>query len=145
MNRRPVKAGERCGSVFRVYMGGSAIISWYMAMFEPRSLAYLAAASTEGEMLYWLLLATGVAALADAIINDFLPERFRWRSAVRQRHMILVAMAFCYMAMLYVALLYLRSSGLLFQFLWNVATIMVVAFLDAHQRKKDATCMIVCN
>ena len=125
-------------------MGGSAIITWYMAMFEPRSMARLVASTFEGALLFWMLLAIGCAALLDALINDFLPERYRWQVAVRQRHFILAAMAFCYIAMLYVAFIYLRSSSLLIQFLWNVATIMAVAFFDAHQRSKDASCVITC-
>ena len=126
-------------------MGGTAIMTWYMAFFEPRSMVHMVAASADGAALFWLLLAIGSAAVLDAVINDFMPERFHWRIAVRQRHVILAAMAFCYMAMLYVAFLYLRSSSLLVQFLWNVVTIMAVAFFDAHQRKKDASCVIVCN
>lgn len=146
MNRRaPPKPGERCGSLFRVYMGGSAIIGWYMAMYEPRSMMHLVAKSGDGAVLFWLLLVVGAAAMVDAIINDFLPARYHWRVAVRQRHMILTAMAFCYIAMLYVAFIHLRSSGLLIQFLWNVSTIMAVAFFDAHQRSKDASCAIACS
>lgn len=126
-------------------MGGSAMVTWYMAMFEPRSMVHLVATAGQGAALFWLLLVVGAAALADAIINDFLPPRYHWRVAVRQRHMILAAMAFCYIAMLYVAFLHLRSSGLLIQFLWNVSTIMAVAFFDAHQRSKDASCVITCS
>jgi hypothetical protein len=74
-----------------------------------------------------------------------MPKQFHWRVAVRQRHFILAAMAFCYVAQLYVAFLYLRSSGLLIHYLWNVFAIMAVAFFDAHQRSKDASCEIVCN
>lgn len=145
MNRRQPKGGDRAGSVFRMYMGGCAIVNWYMALYEPRSLMSLVAASTEGEVWIWLAMFVGVAALLDSLINDFLPARCHWRVALRQRHFILMAMAFCYVAQLYVAFLYLRSSGLLIHYLWNVATIMAVAFFDAHQRSKDASCVIVCN
>lgn len=127
-------------------MGGAAIANWHMATYEPRSLMRLVSASAEGAMLIWLLAIVGLAALLDAVINDFLPPRFRWRVALRQRHFILAAMAFCYVAQLYVAFIYMRSSaGLLLQYLWNVAAIMAVAFFDAHQRSKDASCVIVCN
>ena len=146
MSGRTLKCGgDRAGSVFRIYIGGNAIVSWYMAFFEPRSIMHLVASTVEGAALMWLLLAVGTAALLDAAINDFLPTRFHWRVALRQRHFILGLMAFCYAAQLYVAYLYLRSSGLLIQFLWNVASIMTVAFFDAHQRSKDASCVIVCN
>ncbi|MES2787664.1 MAG: hypothetical protein V4684_19515 [Pseudomonadota bacterium] len=116
-----------------------------MALYEPRSLMHLVASSTEGTVLIWLAMLVGVAAVLDALINDFLPNRCHWRVALRQRHFILTAMAFCYVAQLYVAFLYLRSSGLLIHYLWNVAAIMAVAFFDAHQRSKDASCVMFCN
>ena len=145
MKRRNPESGERAASIFRIYMGGSAVLSWYMAMFEQRSLAHLVASRPEGAALIWLLMIVGVAAVIDALINDLLPQRFHWRVALRQRHFILTVMAFCYVAQLYVAFFYLRSSGLLFHYLWNVVMIMAVAFFDAHQRSKDASCVIVCN
>lgn len=145
MNRRQPKGGDRAGAIFRMYMGGNAVVSWYMALYEPRSLMHLVASSIEGTVLIWMAMLVGLAALLDALINDFLPHRCNWRVALRQRHFILTAMAFCYVAQLYVAFLYLRSSGLLIHYLWNVATIMAVAFFDAHQRSKDASCVRFCN
>lgn len=139
------QGGDRAGSIFRVYVGGNAIVSGYLALVEPRSLMYLVAETPQGLALIFVLAIVGAAALVDALINDFLPARFNWRVAVRQRHFILAAMAFCYLAQLYVAFLNLRSSGLLIQYLWNVVAIMAVAFFDAHQRSKDASCVIVCN
>lgn len=143
--RRDPVGGERAGSLFRVYMGGNAILSGFMALNEPRSLMYLVASSVEGSVLILMLALVGAAALVDAVINDFLPKRFHWQVAIRQRHFILAAMAFCYVAQLYVAFFYLRSAGLLMHYLWNVFAIMAVAFFDAHQRSKDASCVIVCN
>jgi hypothetical protein len=145
MKLRQPCGGDRAGSIFRMYMGGNAIVSAYMAQFEPRSLMSWVASTVEGATLIFLLAIVGAAALLDAVINDFMPKRFHWRVALRQRHFILTVMAFCYLAQLYVAFLYLRSSGLLMHYLWNVFAIMAVAFFDAHQRSKDAACVIVCN
>lgn len=142
---REPDGGNRAGSIFRVYMGGNAVVSAYMAMAEPRSLMHWVASTFEGAVLILILALVGVAAVLDALINDFMPKRFNWRVAVRQRHFILAAMAFCYVAQLYVAFLYLRSSGLLAHYLWNVFAIMAVAFFDAHQRSKDASCVIITN
>lgn len=137
--------GDRAGSVFRVYMGGNAIVTWFVGMTDPRSLMHLVASSTEGAVLIWLLMLVGMSVLLDAVINDFLPQRFHWRIALRQRHFFLAAMAFCYVAQLYIAVANFRSTGLLLYYLWNASMIMLVAFIDAHQRSKDATCVIVCN
>ena len=145
MKLRQPDGGDRAGSIFRMYMGGNAMVNAYLAIFEPRSLMFWVASTAEGAALIFLLAIVGCAALLDAVINDFMPDRFHWRVAVRQRHFILAAMAFCYVAQLYVAFLYLRSTWLLINYLWNVGAIMAVAFFDAHQRSKDASCVIVTN
>lgn len=144
-SRDPAGRSSAVGAIFRVHIGGSAVVSWYVAMSDPRSLMHLVAETREGAVLLWLLMLMGMAALLDSVINDLLPARFQWRPALRQRHFILAALAFCYVAQLYVAFYHLRSTGLLLYYLWNAVTIMAVAFFDAHQRSKDATCSIVCS
>lgn len=135
---------DRAGSVFRIYMGGHAVINWIIAMTDPRSLVHGAASTIEGEVLASLLMLVGVAAMLDAAVNDFMPDRFHWRVALRQRHFILTAMAFCYAAQLFTAFSQHVSTGLLLPDLWSACSIMFVAFIDAHQRNKDAQCAI-CN
>lgn len=140
-----MKSTHTCGSLLRAYMGGNACIAWFNATNEPHSLISQAAAIPAGLMFIWLLMVAGVALLVDVVINDILPERFHWRVAVRHRHLILSTMAFCYIAQLYVAFYSLRSTGLLIFCLWNAATLMFIAMVDAHQRSKDATCQAICN
>jgi hypothetical protein len=137
--------GDRAGSVFRLYMGGLALVSWYNAINEPRSMISLAAGTEAGVMLAWCLAIVGVAMVADALINDFLPSRFHWRLALQQRHILMAALAFCYVAQLYTAFSTLRSTGLLLYYLWNAISIMFIGLVDAHQRSKDATCVITCS
>ena len=138
-------SGHGSGTAFRIYMGGNAIVTWYIAMTDARSLMHVVASSGEGAALVWLLMILGACAVVDAVVNDVAPARFHWRIALRQRHFILTAMAFCYVAQLYVAFYSFRSTALLFYYLWNAGMIMLAAFLDAHQRSKDASCAIVCN
>lgn len=132
-------------SHFRIALGGNAIATCCAGFAEGRSALHLAAASAELGWLILLLFGAGVAAIVDAVINDLLRPRFHWRIARRQRHFILAAMAFSYVAQLYVAFYNLGSTGLLLYYLWNASMIMLAAFLDAHQRSKDATCAIACN
>ena len=132
----------RAGSAFRLYVGGNAIVSWYVAMTDPRALMHLAASSADGAVLVWAVMLIGAWALLDAFINDVLPARFHWRLALAQRHFVLAGMAFCYMAQLYIAYYTSRPASLLVYYIWNAAAIMVVAFIDAHQRAKDQACKI---
>ena len=128
------------GSIFRLYMGGNAILAWVTAIHLPHSALAHSAHSSASEVLVWLLMLTGVAAVVDAIVNDFMPNRFHWRAAVTQRHFILSSMAFCYMAQLYVAFYSLGNTGLVLYYLWNASTIVFTSFVDANQRAKDAAC-----
>lgn len=54
-------------------------------------------------------------------------------------------MAFCYVAQLYVAYTHFRSTGLLIYYLWNAVFIVFISFVDAHQRSRDATCVVICG
>jgi hypothetical protein len=128
------------GSVFRFYIGGNAIASWYVAMTEPSALMHQVATMPEGAVLIWAVMLIGAWALVDALINDVLPCRYHWPLALRQRHFILAGMAFCYMAQLYIAFFTARPASLLVYYTWNAVAIMFVAFLDATQRAKDHAC-----
>lgn len=145
LHRRRPDGGERAGSIFRVYMGGNALVSGYMSLCEPRSLVYLVASTTGGSLLIAFLALAGAAAIFDAVINDFMPARFHWRTALRLRHWILAVLAFGYGAQLHVAFFDLGSPALLVQYIWNVFVIMALAYFDAHQRSKDASCVMSCN
>lgn len=136
---------DHASTVFRIYVGGNAMVTWYVAMTDPRSLMHMVASTRNGAILIWLLMGVGLAALLDAVINDVLPTRFHWRPGRRQRHYILAALAFCYIAQLYVEFFNMRSGGLLAYYLWNAATIMTIAFIDAHQRNQDAQCSTIYN
>lgn len=143
-SRREIYA-QRSGSVFRIYMGGNACVSWYIAMTDPRSLLSSVAATWDGAALIWMLAALGACAVVDAVVNDLLPERWHWRVALRQRHFILVGMAFCFLTQIYISFAQGRSTGLVLYYLWNASMIMLAAFLDAHQRLKDAKCSTANN
>lgn len=114
----------------------------YIGMTDTRSLMHVVASRGEGAALVWVLMVLGACAVLDAVINDLAPKRFHWRVALRRRHFILASMAFCYVAQLYVAFYSFRSTGLLLYYLWNACMIMFAAFLDAHQRSKDASCVM---
>lgn len=137
--------GGRAGAILRIHMGGIAVLTWGMAISDASAMMHMVGGTAEGAILIWLLMFLGAATMVDAFLNDVLPARFHWRVALRQRHFLLFALAFCYVAQLYVAFYGLRSTALLLYYLWNAGMLILVAFLDAHQRSKDATCVIVCN
>ena len=58
--------------------------------------AMFAAENGPRALLSLALFFLAVLALADLIINEFLPERFVLKSTLRWRHMIYAAIAVCY-------------------------------------------------
>ena len=136
---------KRAASVFRIHIGGAAVVSWFVAMTDSTALMYSVASTSDGAYAIWALMFLGTCAVVDAIMNDMLPEKFHWRVALNQRHYILVGMAFCYLAQIYTALELDRHVSLAYAYLWNVIWIMFAAFLDAHQRLKDAKCQTANN
>jgi hypothetical protein len=133
---------KRSGSLFRIFMGGAAVISWIIAMTDENALMYSVASTADGASAIWALMILGACLMADAIFNDILPDRWHWRVALRQRHYILMLMAFCYLAQIYTAFELGRHISLAYDYLWRASIIMLAAFYDAHQRLKDAKCQI---
>ncbi|MDQ2821275.1 MAG: hypothetical protein M3Y65_12915 [Pseudomonadota bacterium] len=142
--RRKINS-QRDGSMFRIYIGGLAIIALYMSIQVPNSLSNLVAATNDGAMLIWLQAILGGCAIVDAIVNDLLPAQWHWRLALRQRHYIMVGMAFCFLTQIFSAFWQDRLSGLEAYYTWNALMIMVAAFPDAQQRLKDVTCQTANN
>lgn len=136
---------KRSGSVFRIYIGGAAMVSWYTSMFDSSALMHSVASTTDGAMAIWALMILGACSVVDAVFNDVLPDRYHWRVALRQRHYILVGMAFCYLAQIYTAISLGKHISLTYGYLWNASMIMLAAFYDANQRLKDAKCLTANN
>lgn len=143
-NRRTLYL-QRSGSIFRIFMGGAAVVSWIIAMTDPNAVMYSVAATADGAAAIWALMLLGGCLMVDAIVNDILPERWHWRVALRQRHYLLVGMAFCYLAQIYTAFELGRHISLAYDYTWRASMIMLAAFYDAHQRLKDAKCQIANN
>ena len=131
---------QRDGSMFRIYIGGLAMIALYMSIEVPESLSASVALTSDGSMLIWAQAVLGCCAIVDAIVNDLLPARWHWRLALQQRHYIMVGMAFCFLTQIFSAVWQGRLTGLETYYTWNALSIMLAAFPDAYQRLKDAKC-----
>jgi hypothetical protein len=142
MNRR---LSDYALTLLRIYMGGNAIVSWHTAMSEPRSLIAESTKTPDSQVLIWLLGVVGVLFVIDVIINDIMPKRFIWKRALKHRHFLFSALAYCYVAQLFVGVMAHQGVALLISFVWNASIIMVAAFLDAKKRSRDAGCAMLYN
>lgn len=137
MNRR---LSDRALALLRFFMGGNAVIAWHNAISDPGSRMYKVALDADGAALVWLMAGFGLIVCLDVLINDILPDRFHWRPALKNRHFVLCALAFCYVAQLYVGVMGRQVVSLLIYYLWNAGMIMLATFLDAKLRSRNPPC-----
>src|SRR5207302_1841346 len=83
-------------TLFRFHLAGVAILTWIIAITEPRSANALIAARPEGFMVLSVLMVAGAACMLDVVINDLMPESWHWKFARNHRHFVLTAMSACY-------------------------------------------------
>jgi hypothetical protein len=140
MNRR---LSDYALTLLRMYMGGNAVVTWHNAISEPQSLIALSTRTSDGLMLVWLLGIVGALMAIDVIINDVMPKRYIWSKALKNRHFLFSALAFCYVSQLFVGVMAHQGVALLIYYIWNASIIMVASFLDAKKRSRDAGCAML--
>ena len=130
----------------RFYAGGDALLSFYNAHTNPLAQLYHIAKTNNGSVFVWMMGAAGLAVVLDVLINDWTPEsikignkriRLAWQKAFRYRHMLFVALAFCYGAQPYVADQSGYGVSLILFFYWNAFCNLGIAFFDARQRLRS--------
>ena len=55
----------------------------------------------DSQFLIWLMLAISSAGIVEIVINDFMPEKYRWEFALRWRHLGLMACAGFFFVLIY--------------------------------------------
>lgn len=129
----------------RLYAGGDAVVSWYNSFADPHSHLFKIAKTYDGGVLMWIMALAGAAIVFDVFINDWTPPlirigkcvyRLSWDRAWRYRHLLFVALAFCYAAQPYVAEMSGYGVSLLVFFYWNAFQNITIAFFDARQRSR---------
>lgn len=130
----------------RLFAGGDAVVSWYNSYADPASHLFRIAKTADGGVLLWIMALAGGAIVLDVLVNDWTPStirfgqhciRFSWDRAWRYRHLLFVALAFCYAAQPYVAEMSGHKVSLLVFFYWNAFQNITIAFFDARQRARS--------
>ena len=111
-------------------------VSWW----EPNSLTSKALAAS-GSYSWLLLAALGgccLMVIADVIVNDLMPQRFAFHSAMRWRHLGLMGTA---LLLGIISVLVVFSQGftvLLFAYWLNASLAVGLAFLDVFTRLRQS-------
>lgn len=138
----------------RLYAGGDAIVSWYNSFSDPHARLFQIARTQDGGVLLWFMALAGVAIILDVLINDWSPAfirighkqfRLAWQRAFQHRHLLFVALAFCYAAQPFVAEMNGYGVSLLIFFYWNCFQNLAIAFFDARQRSRSLGWQRACS
>lgn len=132
-------------TLLRVYIGGNALISWYIAISDPLSIVGLNAILSEGMPLVWFQATMGLCILMDTIINDFLPVKYKWEKALKYRHILFSALAFSFVGQLFSAAMAHQSAANIIYYVFNASIIMLASIQDAKKRSRDAECAMIYN
>jgi len=123
--------------LYRLTMCSLGVVLWVISTLDARSLMAQFATHDYGSFLCAATGILGLIGMVDVLINDVLNEKFNWRPAYRHRHLILVGLAFCYIAQVYIGSTSFKSLGLNLFASWNAVSLLSLAFIDAAQRSKE--------
>lgn len=126
--------------ITRLYVALSILTNILASWYEPQALTHklIDASGEQGWVMVGILGSICIVAIADVVVNDLLPDKFRLASAKRYRHLIYIALAMGIFCMAYV---FVAGDGSTFRplvlpFLLNGAVSAAVAFLDLFQRHR---------
>lgn len=77
----------------RLYVAMSVLYITLLSVYDTGTMAYRLVGNSGGTVPMLVLAGVALMALADVVINDLLPRRFRFAFACHYRHLIYMAMA----------------------------------------------------
>jgi len=125
--------------ISRLYLALSTLATIGVIWLESDSLMHrlITQSGPAGWYLVGILAFVAIVALADSIVNDLLPDRYRLKAAKRYRHLVYVAIAMGLASMSYV---FLAVGGgwrpVVLPFWVDTMFAAMVAFLDLFQRHR---------
>jgi hypothetical protein len=139
---------------WRFFAGCSAIVSWYNAFTYYQSSLAKIAQTSDGALLLWMMGTIGVLIVLDVLINDWTPDHVRlfgrnfklaWHKAFSNRHLLFVALFFCYAAQPFVAKRGGYDVSLIEFFYLNATQTLAIAFMDVKQRTRRISWQRACR
>ena len=130
-----------CGVLLRLFIVTLSGLSAYTGLAEPESLMFQVAHADRFTHLTMGALAIFTAlGFVDLFVNDLLPDRFVIAHALRDRHLVNMAIAGCFAVQMWTCVRYGLPRAVLPFYAVYVVFVPVSAFADVHKRyKKKAT------
>lgn len=123
----------------RLYLAASVLVNIVVTWLEPAALTARAVAATGpvGWICVWTLGGVALVGLADVLVNDIAPARWRLPTAHRWRHLVYMALALGEVSITYVITANLGFTPLLFVYLTDAAAAVAIAYLDVFARHRE--------
>jgi len=130
-----------CGVLLRTYTMVASALYAVAALTQPETLLYqVAHASSFATYAMWALGVLTVLGAVDLVVNDLMPDRFVIRPALRDRHLVTMAIAGCFASQAWTCVHYgLPLSPIPF-YLQYIVLVPASAFVDVHKRYKNKAC-----
>jgi hypothetical protein len=130
-----------CGVLLRLYILLQAGLYAFTALLQEETQAYLVAHADRFTLMTMFgLSAFTMLGFVDLVVNDLLPDRFVLSRALRDRHLVNMAIAVCFAVQMWTCVRYELPGAVLPFYALQVLAVPVSAFADVRKRyKKKAT------
>ena len=123
----------------RLFLTILSLVVVAVAFLEPQSLSYtlMRIGGTPVRLCMGILLGLAIIAAADTIVNDILPDRFRFHSALRLRQGIWMVIGVTYVGMAFVIVKYGSGYGIALIYVIYAMRACAISFLDLYYEYRD--------
>lgn len=130
-----------CGVLLRVYTLFMSALYGYTCLNHPETIMYKVAHADD--MAYWCAFGLVISAFlgfVDLLVNDIMPERFTIPRALKDRHLVLMAIPICFAVEMFTAVKYNQPLILLAYYGVYILMVPASAFTDVLKRHKKKAC-----
>lgn len=128
---------DRCGLVaLRVYLCLQTFCMFGISPLDERSYIRTIAdsAGNQGRAGTMFLAGLALIALADTIVNDVMADKYKFDTALRVRHYLLLGLTLGYGSFLYMCVMHAQAFTILPLLMLNISALLVATFADIHFR-----------
>jgi len=120
----------------RLIVGLDLLVWCTILLFEPLSVTskILDRAGPSGHLAFVGMIALGVIAIIDVIVNDLMPSRFIFGKAIRHRHFVYMLMCLGCLSTAFVIIKSLGFSVVLLHYGLIALAALLIALLDVRDR-----------
>lgn len=130
-----------CGVLLRAYTMCQSALYAVTALTQEQTLLHTVAhANSFATNTMYALLVLSVLGMVDLIVNDLLPDRFVIAYALRDRHLVNMGVAVCFMVQMWTCVKYQLPLSVLPFYAVYVILVPAAAFSDVRKRYKNKAC-----